>query len=327
MAKTSIIIPSRNEIFLPQTVDDLFAKASGEIEVIVTLDGYWPNPPLIDRPNLIIIHHGKPKGMRAGINHAAAIAKGKYLLKTDAHCMFAEGYDEVLKADCADNWMVIPRRYSLQVELYECKECSSQQEAGDICAKCNSTKLELVNSWVRKNKSPVDYHYLCCPTPGKDHDVGMHGVVWNDRRYKRSEDPQYDIDDEMSFQGSCWFMTKYHFDNFLHGMSEEGYGTFSQEPQEIGLKTWLGGGEIKVNKKTWYAHLHKGTRWGRMYSLGKREIVNAHRWSSIYWMNNQWSERKYDLRWLIERFWPVPTWDESWLKNWDEEIEKWNKLI
>ena len=37
----------------------------------------------------------------------------------------------------------------------------------------------------------------------------------------------------------------------------ETYGTFVDEPQEIGLKYWLGGGANKIIKKTWYAHLSK----------------------------------------------------------------------
>jgi glycosyltransferase involved in cell wall biosynthesis len=281
--KLSVIIPSRNEIFLSKTIDDIFKKASGDVEVITVLDGYWPNPALEDRPNLILIHRGSPKGMRSAINSAASIAKGKYLMKCDAHCMFAEGFDEVLQKDCEDNWIVIPSRYSLDAENWKIEE---------------------------NGKPRRDYHYLCYPDPNKGHDMGMHGVEWWERGRERS-DPKYDIDDNMSFQGSCWWMTKNHFDNFLHGMSEVGYGGFSQEPQEIGLKTWLGGGEIKVNKKTYYCHLHKGKRYGRMYHQDSKEIVDAHNYSARYWMNNEWKDRIHDINWLIERFWPVPTWPED----------------
>ena len=228
MPDVSIIIPSRNETFLQQTVTDLLSKGS-DIQVIVVLDGYWSDPPLLPDNSLIQLHRGKSMGMRAAINGAAAIAKGKYLMKCDAHCMFAEGYDEVLKADCDDNWVVIPRRYSLDAE----------------------------NWCIEQNGKVRDYHYLCYPDPNKGADQGMHGVEWWARCKERS-DPKYDIDDEMSSQGSCWFMTKTHFDDHLHGLSEYGYGSFGQEFQEIGNKTWLGGGAVKINKKTFYAHLHKG---------------------------------------------------------------------
>lgn len=102
------------------------------------------------------------------------------------------------------------------------------------------------------------------------------------------------------------------FWGFLGGMSEVGYGTFTQEPQEIGMKTWLGGGAVKVNKKVWYAHLHKGRTYGRMYHQDRAEVVRGHNYSADYWMNNRWEKRIHDVEWLIDRFWPVPTWPVNW---------------
>jgi len=278
----SVIVPSRGEPFTGKTIDDLFAKASGEIEVIVILDGFWPDPPLIDHKGLTILHRGEARGMRSAINSAAAIAKGDYLMKCDAHCMFAEGFDEVLKADCNDNWIVIPRRYRLDAEAW------ALQDVG---------------------KPPIDYHYLSCPITNPD-GYSMHGAIWPERSRERLA-PEYDIDDTMSFQGSMWFMARQHWE-WLGGMSEQGYGTFSQEPQEIGNKTWLGGGRIVTNKKTWYAHLHKGKKYGRGYYIGKEEVVNGHEYSAHYWMGNKWEKRIRDIEWLVDKFSPVPTWPENW---------------
>jgi hypothetical protein len=197
--------------------------------------------------------------------------------------MFAEGFDAVLKADCDDNWVVIPPRYSLDAENWK----------------------------IEDNRKPRrDYHYLCYPDPNKGDDVGMHGVEWWDRGKERI-DPEYDIDDTMSAQGSCWVMNKRHFDNFLHGLSEVGYGQFAQEFQEIGNKTWLGGGAVKVNKKTFYAHLHKGKQYGRMYPMSRSELIPRINWSARYWMNTEWQDRIHDIEWLIEKFWKVPTWPED----------------
>jgi len=278
MPKVSVIIPARNEVFLGKTIEDLLTKATGEIEIIAVLDGYWPEPKIPDDDRLILIHRGSPLGMRAAINAAAAIAHGKYLMKCDAHCMFAPGFDEVLKADCEENWIVIPRRLRLDAENW-CIEESS------------------------KHKVPIDYEYLGAPGY-----FGAKGNRWDERSRARLNDPKYIIDENMSFQGSCWFMTKNHFDNFLHGMSEEGYGTFVREAQEIGLKTWLGGGKIMTNKKTWYAHLHKGPKYGRMYFIDKREKEKGNAYCDDFWFNNRWTEALHDLAWLIERFWPVPSW-------------------
>jgi len=284
MAKVSIIIPSRNEQFLSKTVDDIFKKATGEIEIIVMLEGYWPEPILEDYDNLILVHTSQPQGMRPAINSAASIASGKFLLKTDAHCMFAEGFDEALQIDCDDDWVVVPRRYSLDAENWDILETG---------------------------KKPVDAHYLRYPYYKLDH-IAMHGTVWNQRQEERKN---ILIDDEMSSQGSCWFMTKDHFWNCLEGLSPFGYGKFVQEFQQIGNMTWLSGGRVVINKKTWYAHLHKGKKYGRGYYMSKKEVINGNYFSVDFWMNNKWPRRKYDLEWLIDKFSPVPSWEKGWQKH------------
>ena len=88
MAKVSVIIPSRNERYLLDTVRSLFTKAAGEIEVIVVLGG--PTTHLLpdEQPGLKFIRKPNPEGLISAINDAVGIATGKYLLKTDAHCMF-----------------------------------------------------------------------------------------------------------------------------------------------------------------------------------------------------------------------------------------------
>src|SRR3989304_5908899 len=119
MSKLSVIIPSRNEQYLQRTIDDVFSKAIGEVEVIAILDGYLPNPPLKDHPNLVQIHRDPSQGLRPAVNSGAAVATGKFILKTDAHCRFEHGFDEVLKKDCDFDWLVIPRRVCLDAEKWE----------------------------------------------------------------------------------------------------------------------------------------------------------------------------------------------------------------
>lgn len=295
----SVIIPARNEIFLKKTVLDLLNKARGDIEIIAVLDGYWANPQdMVFDKRVNYLHIGSVpgigRGMRFGINQAARLARGNYLLKSDAHCMFDEGFDVKLlngvreyedkveqgglvkTLDDLDNWIVIPRRHRLDAENW------CLQDVG---------------------KPPVDYEYLSSPA-----DAGVKGNIWNQRTLERMDKPEYMIDENMSFQGSCYFCTKNHYLNRLGGMSEVGYGSFVREAQEIGLKTWLGGGKIFTNKKTWYAHLHKGRTYGRMYFLNKKEVDAGNAYCDDFWFNNRWNEAKYDMAWLIERFSPVPTW-------------------
>lgn len=89
----SIIIPSRQSEFLNKTIQDLFEKAEEEIEVIVILDGYWTE--VYEKAR--VIHFGRHKGMRDGINAGVAIASGDYIMKLDEHCMVAPGFDKILK--------------------------------------------------------------------------------------------------------------------------------------------------------------------------------------------------------------------------------------
>ena len=281
----TVIIPSRNEEFLPQTVDDIFNKAAGEIEVVVVLDGYWPDPILKDRPNLILIHRSISYGMRNAINSGAAIAHGKYILKCDAHCMFDEGFDEKLKADCDEDWVVVPRRYSLDPD-----------------------------NWVRREKAPFDHMYLSYPNNPNDYGgAGYHGKVWRerDRDPKYNQEPVFDL---MSFQGSGWFMHRDYFYK-LELMDEENWGTFWQEAQEIGLKAWFSGGRVVRNTKTWYAHLHKGSR-GRGYFLDKRSLTQPVRYLNKFILSDGWKNQTRDLKWLVNHFWPV----KSWPENWEDEL-------
>lgn len=281
--KLSVIIPSRNERFLNNTIQSLLDNSVEDIEVIAVIDENYPEK-LIDDKRISYVHFGSPRGMRAGINAASAVATGEFLMKSDGHCMFGPGFDKILKENCDDNWVVIPRRKRLDAENWKIMDVG---------------------------KPDIDYHYLCFPERGKEHDWGMHGVKWQSKDIQR-KNPKYDIDDTMSFQGSCWFMKKGWFEKRMGGRLDDNfYGSFAQEPQEIGLKTWLGGGAIKVNKKIWYAHLHKGPRLGKMYRYtmdDENAIIQKHNLSARHWMRNEEPGMIHKIEWLVEKFWPVPTW-------------------
>ena len=105
----SILIPARNEPHLNRTLKDLKAKAGGEIEIIVILDG-WDTERL---DGVKYIGYFKSIGMKYAINSGADIATGEYLMKLDAHCIVASGFDLQLIRDHQPNWIQIPRRYSL----------------------------------------------------------------------------------------------------------------------------------------------------------------------------------------------------------------------
>lgn len=281
----SIIIPARNEKFLGQTVNELLQKATGQIEVIAVLDGYWPDPPLPDDSRLKVIHFGRSRGMRAAINAGVAIATGEFIMKIDGHCMLDHGYDEKLQEDCDQQTVVIPRRKRLDADLWQI------QDVG---------------------KPDVDYEYLSFPDDPKDFGgAGLNGKIWTERINERKA---LLIDENMSFQGSCWFMHKSYF-HFLELMDEGDYGPFWNEAQEIGLKAWLSGGRVIVNKKTWYAHLHKGKKHGRGYRLEESALIKGAEHTKKWMTQKNWRKQTLPLSSLIERFWPVPTWTDEGLKQ------------
>jgi len=284
MSRVTVILPSANEKYLGRTIQDVIEKAEGDVEVIAVLDGYWSDPPLREYPNLVILHKGQRGGLRSAINSAASIASGEYIMKADAHCMFIEGYDKILKSDCDDDWIVIPQRKSLDAEKWEV---------------------------AYTGRSPVDYEYIPYPYESQDSAVRM-GNVWKQRATERKD---ILVDDDMSFQGSCWFTHKKYFE-YLGPMENQGWGSFVLEPEELGNKVWLSGGKVMVNKKCWYAHLHKGKANGRGYFMDRRELIRGRRYHTEFFMNNKWlsywPKRVHRYDWLIDHFWPVPTWPENW---------------
>lgn len=288
MSKLTIVIPARNEIYLNQTIDHIYSMATGEIEIILVLDDCWNLPLPADRPNLTIVHWGGRRGMRAAINAGAEIGRGEYLLKCDAHVAFCEGFDELLAMDCDADWVVTPKRYSLDVD-----------------------------TWGPTTKRPVTYEWLTYPYQNGE-TVGLHAKYWWYAR--EAARMAYDVDENMAFQGSCWFMPMDYFRRLIYPMDDANYGMFIGEPQEIGLKVWLGGGRNMLNKNVWYAHLWKGKPYRELHQktmgfpytrVGYNELVKGNAYSTDFWFNNRWEKRVHDLAWLVERFWPVPGWPED----------------
>ena len=283
MPELSVCIPNYNSPFTTKTIEDVLKNAGCQVEVIVNIDGNWPEP-LSEDERVHYIHKNAPVGLREAVNKCVSMAKGKYIMKTDDHCAFGENFGRILIDNHQENWVQIPRRYALNAEEW---------------------KIEERND----GKYPVDYMYIDFPRKGKDHDDGMHGVEWRERREERKD---LEIDETPSMQGSCYFMTRDHYLNFLGGMDSQMWGVFAQEAQEIGFKTWLGGGKVMVNKKTWYAHLHKGGRYGRFYKMpgGNVEMSNK---SAEYWLNDRWEGRVHDFAWFIdEKFPSMPSWPLDW---------------
>lgn len=305
MSIVSIVIPSRNEKYLEKTVEDVFDKAAGEIEVIVVIDGANNFPLPKTRRGLKFIKKSKSEGLRPALKSASSVAKGKYLMKIDAHSAVSEGFDEVLKRACDDNWVVVSRYYQLDTD-----------------------------SWKQMGENTKsDYFYLGCPWT--NHRVFMFwDVPWVSRDNERKN---IMIDDQMTIQASLWFMTKEHFDVRLQGLDENLWGAWSCEQEEIALKTWLGGGRVIINKKVWNAHYHRPHEERRELwpEFSNNQDFLNHRRFTRYWLANKWEGRVHDFDWLMDKFWPLPPvsnslrekygWPENWRDYYEGKLSKYER--
>ena len=269
----SVIIPSRQEVFLDQTIRDVLTNAAGPIEVFVILDGYdIPVEERVKDERLIYLHLPPSNIMnkRIGVNTAVKKARGLFVMALDAHCMVGPGFDVILARDCTDNMIMIPRRY----------------------------KLDPVN-WKIQDESPViDYEYWLWLPYKRDHILKPY--MWHERREQRADTM---IDDTLTMQGSCWFMRKDYYER-MGFMRCEGYTPWGQEDVELVMECWTTGGRVVVNKHTWYAHLFKGKTFGRMYKANQAQHAESRRYAYNYWC----VERKADFEAVIKRFMPIPHW-------------------
>ena len=287
----SVVIASRNEQFLAQTVDDIFNKARGPLEVVVVLDE--KEQELTPRPGLIVLKKEGAPGLKSAINQGVKAASGEYIMKTDAHCMFGESFDTILTAECEDDWMVIPRRYSLEPSDWS----------------------------IRTHRPTVDYEYI--PFPYLDELVSVKtSGKWHARAAERKD---ILIDENMTCQGSCYLMKKKLYEKVGGFPCDYGTGDdFIFESEELGNKVWLSGGKIMTNKKTWYAHLHKGSQFGRGYFMDKRPMKRQRIFHIDYWWHDRWPQATRKIEWLVEHFMPIPSWPSDWKKP--EYEEKWRKV-
>lgn len=281
----SVVIPSRNDKYLADTLASLYKNYRRDVEVIVVLDGPTEYPLPEDRPGLYLIQEPEPKGIRPAINRAVSMCSGDYILKLDSHCIVADNFIPALVSRCEDNWVVVAGRYT----------------------------LDLASMSPKPRR--VDYYYLSCPwTHPKS--FMMQSCPWIDRTEQRAD---VEMDDLMCFQGSMWMMSRKHWD-WLGGLETD--LTYA-EHHEISMKTWLGGGRVVINKETWYAHPAKASS-GYHMSLNqvyKDHAISARYWTENKWpgrlhdfdwlIDRFWPLPTEGNRHRTEKYY----WPENWKNN------------
>lgn len=313
----SVLIPARNEYYydidlLAQTVQNVLANTSDKTELVVALDGYWPKEPLPSNPRLRIIHHSHSIGQRAATNEAARIAQGDYLMKLDAHCALSPEFDTKLLETFEPQWTVTPALYNLLAFTWKCKQCGwlkDQSPKPDRCKQCSSRYLRQVLEWRPRDGSEGS------DVDRKDGRRNAYLSSWRfdtKLEYQQwgawAKSQQGPIIDTMSLLGACWAMTKERYREIEP--CDEKYGSWGQQGTEISCKTWLSGGELKCNTNVWFAHFFRTGGIGFPYPDGGRKERAMARCREE-WLENKWEKQVHPLSWLIEKFAPVPDWNEG----------------
>ena len=310
----SILIPARNEEFLQQTIDDILLHIEANTEVIVILDGYLPAIPLKYNPKVTIIYNPESVGQRGATNQACAIARGKYVMKADAHLAFDQGFDrKMLEAfkKLDDSVTLIPGMRNLHVFDWVCEAGHRRyQGLSGNCNECGKpTQKDIV--WIPK-KSPFTFTFRF--------DKTMHFQYWGELA-KRPEnikgalcnDGTYDTNlrETLSIQGSCFMLTKKKYIE-LDICSETDFHSWGQQGVEVACKTWLSGGRVISNLNTWYAHMFrtKGGDFGFPYPNPQNKVNENRDKSRELFAKDQWPLAVKKFQWLLDKFNP-PNWNTT----------------
>jgi glycosyltransferase involved in cell wall biosynthesis len=299
----SILIPARNEEWLPETVADVLEHTSDRTEVIVVLDGAWPVRPLPQHGRVQVIYLPESIGQRAATNLAARVSTAPYICKLDAHCSVADGFDGVLidaAKELGPGVTQIPAQTNLHVFDWVCDPCSFRADQSPALRECPQCKGKLRKEVVWKPRQNTRTRFWRFTSEPKFD-------YWNG--YNERPESKGDICDVMTSLGACFFMARERFWQ-LGGLDEAG-GVWGSYGIEIACKSWLSGGRHVVNKKTSFSHFFRVGGHGFPYELKASQQEAARRYCREMWFNNRWPGQVRPLSWLLEKFWPVPGWSES----------------
>ena len=327
--RLAILIPSRNEEFVSKTVQDILEHKRGPTEIIIGLDGQWADPPIPMHPDVTVLYHNKSIGQRAITKQCARLTNAEFVAKTDAHVSFKEGFDvDMLEAfdrlPDRENVTMFPVMRNLWVFDWKCKKCGKRWYQGPTPTKCqnpdcNNTKhFYKKMMWVAKN-NPQSTSFCFDSEP--------HFQYNND--YKKR--PEYKkmleetgLTESMSLQGSFFMLTRKKY--FELDVDDESLGSWGSQGLSVACKTWLSGGRVLCNHKTFYAHLFRtqGGDFGFPYPNPGSKAQKAKAMARDLFFNNKWDKAIHPLSFLVERFWPVNGWNDEQLKDLKEHEKPLN---
>lgn len=320
MPKLSIVIPSRNEMFLWRTVQDILEKIEDDTEIIVWLDWCEDNSEILNDPHVVVIHVNESIGQRAMTNLCVKLSKAKYIMKVDAHCAFDKWFDRKMIewfAKMWDNCTMVPTMRNLWAYDWKCNKCGwkkYQWPTPTVCPSCDcTTKLRRKMMWIGKEK-PQSNSYCFDQDP---HFQYFNEYTKRDEYKKMLSETWFT--ETMSLQGSCFMLTR---DKYWElNICDEALGSWGSQWIEVACKTWLSGGRVLVNHTTWYAHMFRTQGWDFWfpYPQSWTKVQKAKQTVKEIFFDNKWQLQTKPLIWLLDKFAPVPWWSEealNTLRNW-----------
>jgi len=197
--------------------------------------------------------------------------------------------------------------------VHNCFHCGWKKYQGPTPAKCEqcgkTDKIRRKMIWVGKhNPQSTSYCFDCSPHFQYFED-------WKHRPAYIKDKQEKALTETMSLQGSCWMLTRENYWGL--GVCDEAFGSWGSQGIEVAVKTWLSGGEVLVNHKTWYAHMFRtqGGDFGFPYRISNKDQKKAKDFARDLFFNNKWDKQVYPFSWLIEKFWPVKGWGEEDLQK------------
>lgn len=163
MIELSILVPSRNEEWLAETLADLIKNKNDVTEIIVVIDGEEYPKELPTHKDLTIIKRFESRGQRASTNEAARIARGKYIMKTDAHTAWDKDFDlKIIQGfkDLGDDVTQVPIMRNLHVFDWRCANGHRRyQGPSGTCPICRAEEKKEVIWYPKPNPESTSYRF------------------------------------------------------------------------------------------------------------------------------------------------------------------------
>jgi len=131
------------------------------------------------------------------------------------------------------------------------------------------------------------------------------------RAFSKRPEGRGALTETMSLQGSCFMMTREKYHEL--DACDESFGSWGSQGIEVACKTWLSGGQVICNQKTWYAHLFRtqGGDFGFPYCMSVRQTDHAKARARELFFEGKWPGIVRPLSWLVKKFAPVPGWEKE----------------